>query len=255
MTPHSKFLAYLLQGQHHLPIPPQDLLNQDKALRRVFCAAYLLADTRPGHDVGVFISQTLPRLLRQLSRTTERQRVTYQGEIRGRVDWPATTKARHQTEYNPSLFVCRQPHRQENTLENQLLKYLLVRLDTLLDEISPVVLMAERWTTEGEGETDWLLKRVHEMAYHLKATLGHVRMQAIEMPLAITSQHLLKTQTSKTELYGTVARLYGRYQAVIIHHQWQEIRPIIRHTLLLPSPDDPQGDLCIRLAVSAFIGN
>lgn len=248
----AKFLAYLLQGVRGFSESPQRLFAQDEALRRNFCAVYFFADTREQQDVGVWVRQELPRLLRQLSRTTERERVVYQGEIHGKVDWPTTYKVRYQTEHNPGLFVCRPPQRRENTPENQLLKFLLVEMERDLKSLSPLILTAERWTANGPAEAGWLQQRLHLLTHDLKLALANVHLRSVEVPAMITPYHLLKAQTSKTELYSRVAHFYGRYQQLVTQAEWEAIYPIFSHTLLLPDPVSPLGDQCIRLAALGF---
>ncbi len=248
----AKFLAYLLQGVRGFPESPPQLFAQNDTWRRNFCAAYFFADTRESQDVGLWVGQVLPRLLRQLSRTTERERVVYQGEIHGKVDWPTTYKVRYQTEHNPGLFVCRPPHRRENTPENQLLKFLLVEMETVLKSLSPLLLTAERWTADGPAEGGWFQHRLHLLAHDLKLALANVHLRSVELPVVITPYHLLKAKTSKTELYGSVAHFYGRYQQMVVQSHWEVIYPVFSHTLLLPDPASPLGDMCIRLAALGF---
>lgn len=242
-----------MQGLDALPVLPQQWLDEDEALRRGFCAAYFLADTREGLDIGRFAGETLPMLLRQLHRDSRHERITYQGQVRGRVDWPATQKARYQRDVNPALYVCRQPQRCDDTLENQLLKYLLVALAQLVYTLPPHLLAAERWTADGAAEPEWLARRVQTIAHNLRPALAHVRLRQIEPPERITSRHLLKARTSKIELYSVVATLFTQYEQVIIRSRWTAIRPILRQTILLPSPGSEVGDRCIRLAATGFL--
>ena len=252
-TAHGRFLSHLLAGAP-LPDTPQAILDNPAhaSLRRSFCAAYFLADTRPNHDFYQFVTDTLPQLLRQLQRTTSRERVTYQGQIRGRVDWPATYKTRAQNDYNPALFTCRPPQRHNDTPENQLLKFLLVTAVSLLQETTPF-LAAERWSADGAAQPDWLTERWRETAFHLRAALAHVRLKYVTAPDHINTRHLLKARTSKTEWYADIADWYDQYEAVVINGRWSHLTPILGHTVLLPPPDQPDADLALRLAAAGFI--
>lgn len=250
LTPRDRLLQALLQE----PLTdPQAALHQVSEWRFAFTAAYFLADTRPQSDVVDFVQHTVPLLLRQLQRTTKHQRETYVGRVRGRIDWPATTKARYQTGYNPAIYVCRQPQRLEDTPENQLLKFVLTAVDRTTMMISPVMLTAERWTAERGAESNWLRERAAAISQLLRPLLGHIRLRQVTLPDAITSQHLLKARTSKTELYGRVADIYQQYHALIIQGDWASLRPLFTHTLLLPTETTPAAKMFIRLAAAGIL--
>lgn len=249
-TPRDRLLQALLQA----PLPdPQTALHQVVDWRFAFTAAYFLADTRPQGDVAAFVQHTVPLLLRQLQRTTEHQRETYVGRVRGRIDWPATTKARYQTGYNPAIYVCRQPQRLEDTPENQLLKFVLTAVDRATMMVSPAMLGAERWTAESGAEPNWLRGRIAAVSQLLRPLLGHIRLRQVTLPDAITPQHLLKARTSKTELYGRVADIYQQYHALIIQGDWAALRPLFAHTLLLPTESSPEAQSYIRLAAAGIL--
>lgn len=248
-----RFLALLMRGIPADGRSPQTQLDTDATLRHSFCAAYFLADTRAGRDVHTFVTRTLPLLLRQLQRTTQRERVPFQGQVRGRVDWPATYKARAQNDANPALFVCRPPHRQHDTPENQLLKFLLNAVAQQMEQIDPVMLTAVHWTSGGASAPDWLAKRINDMRYQLRVAQSHVRLRQVETPAKITPRHLLKARASKTELYGQAADLIVRYQQLIEQADWTAVRPILAQTILLPTPGDPHADTCLALAAHGFL--
>jgi hypothetical protein len=251
----AKFLAYLLQGPNALDgVPPQVFLDANESLRRGLCAAYFLSDTRRRLDVAVFLIETVPMLLRRLHRTVQHQRVEYTGQIRGRVDWQATYKARYRDDYNPTLYVCRRPERRDDTPENQLLKYMLLAIERLLADVPEALRRAECWSLKTMGEKDWLAARVKTLEHRLRVSLAHIRLREVEPPPAITPRHLLRARTSKTELYGLVALLYEQYREVVLRHRWERVRPIFRRTLLLPAPETPQGDLFLRLAAAGLLG-
>src|SRR5262245_51146942 len=80
----------------------------DAELRFALQSAYLLLDHNPGEDAESFITFTLERLSQCIRRVNEPLQVEYQGQVRGRVIWPATFKARYREDHDPSRYVCRQ---------------------------------------------------------------------------------------------------------------------------------------------------
>lgn len=249
LTPRDRLLQALATD----PLPDaQAALDADEALRRWLCTAYFLADTRNGYDTAVFTTTTIPQLLRQLNRSTVHRRETYQGRVRGRIDWPATVKARYQTGYNPAIYVCRQPHRLEDTPENQLVKFMLTAIDRAIQSLPPLLLTAEWWTAVAGPQPTWFKQRLSHLSYTLRPQLNHVRLRHVTTPTAITTQHILKAKTSKTELYAAVATLYSNYNALLRQQQWHTLHPILQNGLLLPSEDSPAATHCLRLTAAAL---
>ncbi|MCI0649373.1 MAG: hypothetical protein L0332_24175 [Chloroflexi bacterium] len=243
------FLTYLTQKELLLPQCPQQLLDSNNSLREALCAACFLANTGEGVDVRHFLDETVPLLLRQLNRTTEQQQVQYINRIRGKVDWPATYKARYHNEHNLALFVCHQPLRQNDTLENQLLKYMLSAIEQLLPCVPDILLSAARWSAG--LKPNWMRERLEAMLPRLRLLRNHIRLREVTLPPFITVNHLLRARTSKIGFYGLVAQLYEQYEGIVLHTQWEYIRPVFRQTLLLPT--DEEGDIYLRIAATSFL--
>ena len=85
------------------------------------------------------MSKTSTRLLHQLNRRSERMQETYHGQVHGQVLWEATYKARYSEEFNPSIYVCARMRHCYDTPENQLLKYLIERVEDCLKAVPPEI--------------------------------------------------------------------------------------------------------------------
>lgn len=95
-------LLLIESPRHQLPLQH---CHSNESHSRSPMASYEL-DTWPDHTGH--ITQLLERLLYQLDHVTERRRVEYQGQVRGRVVWPATYKARYAEHFDrPVLFAAR----------------------------------------------------------------------------------------------------------------------------------------------------
>jgi hypothetical protein len=249
----TRFLACLMLDPsdiHDL----QQRLTQDEDLRRGLCAAYFLADTRPEFDVAQFVTSEVPLLLRCLSRATQPQRIEQADRIRGRIDWPATYKARTQAEYNPGLYVYREIKRRYDTPENQLLKYLLVNIAHMIGDVPDCLMTAEQWSSQNNGAPYWLATRLQPLRDRIPLLLSHIRVREISLPTTITSRHLIRARTSKSEFYGAIAQLYVHYEQIVLRYRWNYLRQLFRHTLLLPIADDEQANTYLRLAAIGLIG-
>ena len=83
--------------------------------------------------------------------------------------------------------------------------------------------------------------------------LAHARLRSVDIPEQVTPQHMLRTQTAKTELYGLIAQFYLHYEQVVLQGNWRYLRPMVQRTLLLPAPDLKQTDWFIRLTAASFV--
>jgi hypothetical protein len=86
----------------------------------------------PEVRVEDFVLRHLPRLLVQLHKRTEAFMETNRDRVRGRINWPATLKARSGKEPSPTSFTCRQPQHEYDTQPNQVVRHLLELIGTNL---------------------------------------------------------------------------------------------------------------------------
>jgi hypothetical protein len=168
--------------------------------------------------VDSFLFHTAPVLLQQLSRTTQPQRVTLHGRIRGRVDWANTTKARYTGDLNPTIFVCQQSWRRFDQPENQLFKYLLHQAQLCLERVPPPLRCWRAWgaALRDAGRQPLELGEYFALVQHrLRTFSAHIYLREVTLPKSIGGQHLLAARTSKNELYVEVAALYDLFRAVV----------------------------------------
>lgn len=207
----------------------------------ITAACYLLYRPSDGRQPSVwgFVAQVLPRLLLQLSRTTEVERVELDAGVRGRIDWPGTVKARYAANGGQHVYVCRQRRREFDRPENQLVKFVLQQVEACLSRVPPDLLGWYAWIPGREGGLRLafpLVSELAELAQRVHVLRSSVYLRDVPAPLAIGSQHLLAARTSKNELYGQVADLYELSWAVVEANSWPAWADIIGQTALLP-PD------------------
>jgi hypothetical protein len=138
------------------PAPPKIWAGLEPYQWPATAAAYFLLDAVPGgggeDDITVerFVSEVLSRLLHELHQCTEQRQVTYEAQVRGRVSWSSTFKARVSDDFNPGRYVCREVHHLHDTLENQLVKYVVVKITQSLRMV-PAALRSGRCYTPYHG--------------------------------------------------------------------------------------------------------
>lgn len=217
-------------------------------------AAYFLLhrDPRGESDVVSFLTITLERLLRGLASQTQREQREQQGRVRGRVVWAATWKARLADAYDPTRLVCAEVRRHFDTPENQLVKFLVETLWSLVAAIPPVIRQGVCCRPGPAGDGSLILvptgQRIDEIEARLPRPRLHPQLRQIAMPDVITPEHLRRAQTSKMEEYGEVARLYRRYHRCVILRDWPELARLGHSLLPLPAYPDREGEHWLRAA-------
>ena len=197
--------------------------------------------TPDGLTLDHFLEQIVARLLQGLSRRTRREEVTYSGRVRGTINWPATFKARHGRDYDPTRFVCRELRYEYDTMENQLLRFFVQRLVESIHLVPDSIRRGE-WFAIGRNESISIADRMNRLESRLTEQLRHVHFREVTLPTHITPEHLLRAGTSRTEEYGAVATLYRQYVAIVRNGEWSSTRRLLRTGLVLPAGTEPLWD-------------
>jgi type VI protein secretion system component VasA len=206
---------------------------------------------KPPPNVEQFVTETLRNLLLHLSRATERHQIEYRGQVRGRILWSNTLKARCSDDYDPTRYVCQQLHTQYDTPENQLLKYVVKLLLDCLEELPPSLragtCLPARDPAEGPVR---IARRLEPMEAMLEQVQRNVLWRAISTPSFLSELHLLRAETSRFEEYAEVVALYRRHQQVVLRGRWEQIAEVGRRVLLLPACTGPGEERWIRLGAA-----
>lgn len=223
------------------------------ALQRAARATYFLLDVEPNRDTETFVTLTLDRLLRQLNRRTEQQQIELQGRLRGRVIWPATLKARHTQGYDPARYVCREVRREYDTPENQLLRYMVERINECLAAVPEVLRTGRSYipaaldTGSQARSSDTRLARIERVLNMLRF---NARLRDVTLLPRVEEFHILRAETARCEEYASVAQIYRRYASIVLVPSWRGLAAAGQRVLLLPTRVDPAGEPWIRLGAS-----
>lgn len=217
----------------------------------ITCATYFILDlVSASHPIAVrdqglstltgvdpFIQLTLARLLLQLSHSTEQHPVQYHAQVRGRILWDATYKARFSEEFNPTVYICSQVRQRYDNPENQLLKYLLESIEAGLKNIPLAIRRGKCYLPQGESrlpeETTRRLEALETTIHRLKR---NARLREITTPSEINERHLLRAGTCRTEEYSVAAELYFQYKRTVLRPSWHSLAATARR--ILPLPDE-----------------
>ena len=239
-------LVQLLVG----PPPPADevgRLAEDAVVR----AAYFLLAVGPHADVEAFITGDVPGLLRQLSRDTERRWSECNGQPRGRIHWPQTAKSRLSRGDDPCCFVCPEARHEYDNPENQLLVYLLDRIESALRSLPTAVATGTCLAVEpGERRLAPTSARVEGMARALQNHRRDGRLRCVSLPGRITEIHLYRAGTQKIRGYCALVPLYEHYRRTVVFASWERVAEIGARSLVLPGAPGAEAEPWLRLATA-----
>jgi hypothetical protein len=233
--------------------PPSPQLRNEVergAINGLASAYFLLAMDRTG-GVERFVTYHLGRIVQQLSRYTEQKEVAYSGQVRGRVLWSSTFKTRTTGDVNPYRFICREVERRYDTLENQLVKYVIEALAKTLHDIPEIVRRGACYFPAGGLVAPTLtatrLRRMETALNHLRY---HVRLREIPLPTKISSEHLTAAANNRMEEYSELVHVYQQYHALCLQPQWDSFVQVGRASLPLPGTGDGEGEKWVQVAAA-----
>ncbi len=241
-----RLLGLLMTTQ---PRAPDQILDRTTGLAAR--ATYFLLNTDERGDVETLLTRTLDRLLQQLSHDTQQWPVVQRERVRGRIMWHATFKERYSQDYDPTRFVCREVHHQYDTLENQLLKYMLNQIKQCLENVPSVLRVGACYFPDQSGRFPVSLRPWFEnLETILVRTRRHVRLREITLPAKISEVHVLHAKVSRQEEYASVARLYENYQSIVLSSDWTGVAAVSKRVLPLPDRADVNSDPWIQLGAA-----
>lgn len=178
---------------------------------------------------------SLPKLMRNLSHSTQKEIVECRGVIRGRIDWNLTYKQRYSQGFNdPSLFMCKPASKMYDLPENQLLKFILEKIIILTDDIS-VNLSEETFPPETiEKWRDILFKNYFE----IKKSSKNVYFQYISTPKYIKPKTVQRAIKHRNRLYESVANCYELYDKLFIKDDFETLINLVQEQILEPLNND-----------------
>lgn len=203
--------------------------------------------------------EIVPRILRRLSHSTQKERVENRGYVRGRIDWNLTIKERCAQGYNQTIFVCRPPSRIYNLPENQLLKLVLTQIKRLIEETAnlPKVeeknIRLEKLRTE-DGKEKWT-DRIVWLKYHVNNALKNAHLREVDLPKQVNQQMIRRAQTARNKDYEFVGDSYSLHRHIIQKMDEGILRELIEMRILEPLEKDTLYELFVLFEVMDSLGN
>lgn len=179
-------------------------------------------------DSVVEFIEKLPDRIRGIKTATQRERVHRRGEVRGSIDWNATTKARHTESIGDrSLFACESPYVEYDIPENLVLKRLLwVVYRTANQELAE---FDHGWRRDKWSDEDI---RQFGRTYSRNTHLNRIRDGE---SISLTRRDLTAARTAREPLYTRAYDLYDLYDQLQANDFSNEaVQQMLRDTLVVP---------------------
>jgi hypothetical protein len=220
-----ELITYLRNGTinersvtRQLDITGLDIENLDRLKRIHFC----LTD-----DVVEFID-VLQGRLRRIRTANQREREVTRGEIRGSIDWSATTRLRYADESGDrTRFACKTPYTEYDIDENLVLKKLLWMIhSTVSEDITSINYdwRKDSWSDEEITTFD----QVYARNVHLNRIQDGVDIR-------VTRRMLNTARRSRQTLYSNAFVLYDRYRRLLAgEYNDPDISKLLADTLVAP---------------------
>lgn len=234
-------------------IPQLPQIEDDVQQGRIagLSAAYFLLALDQQGGIEQFVTYQLGRIVQQLSRTTEQKRVEYTGQVRGRILWSETVKARTSGDFNAQRYVCREVLRRYDTPENQLVKFMIERIYEALHAVPALIRSGVCYFPAGGMVAPTLAApRLRRMETALNSLRYHVRLREIPDPAKIDLEHLHAAANTRLEEYNEVVKAYRQYQALMLQPTWSALVGVGKTALLLPGTLTGESERWMEVAAA-----
>ncbi len=177
--------------------------------------------------------ETVQRILKRISHSTQQEIISSTTGIRGRIDWNLTLKKRFVEGNNPALFVFRQTEKVYDLPENQLLKFLVVKIKQICDQLGDI----DSKKFEEEEYRNWT-EIISDLKFQINQINKHIYLRNITLPKRTTSKMLVKCSRSRNILYKKILESFYLYNNLIINQDISTIKEFVEKRVLEPNDYD-----------------
>ena len=232
---------FLKQGNLHSfarKIDPN--LNIDDVIK-LLRIHFVLTTTDENNKTGVIdFVERLQERLRRIKTTVRKETETFEGEVKGRINWQDTIRRRYsQNPNNSALFVCDKREKNYDIAENLVLKSLLQIIHVIIyNELKTAFDYKYRWLKEWVGTRE--LKKLLNQLF-----LRNVYLKRIDLAQDMVTQRMInRALKSRTALYREAAELLTRYNKLMAFElDSSEAKDLLRNTFIEPDRADTLFEL------------
>ncbi|WP_337972071.1 hypothetical protein [Methanobacterium petrolearium] len=194
----------------------------------------------------------LPKLIRNLSHSTQKEVIECRGVVRGRIDWNLTIKERYSQGFNdPSLFICQPATKMYDLPENQLLKFILWKIRSLTETIE---LSIPEELIEQDQWRRWV-DIIGSRYYKVKNVSKNIYFQQISLPRLIKPKTLQKAYRHRNQSYDQVAECYELYEKLFITNDQEVLRQLVESQIFEPLNNDMLFEIYVLIKILNLLDN
>jgi hypothetical protein len=208
---------------------------------------FLLSD-----QVKAFVD-VLPRIIRRLSHSSQKQTIVNKCFVRGRIDWSLTIKERCYRGYDPTIFVCKPNSRIFNLKENQLLKFVLTQIKRMIEETSYLSDIEEKDYRPEEIRV-WK-NRLSSLAFQINKALKHVHLRDVDLPKQINQRIIRRAEKLRNRDYKFVVDCYSVHNRLFEKSDINCLKELIEKRILEPLERDTLYEIFVLFEIMNSFGS
>lgn len=242
----SLYRYFFNEAVPNLHVPLKELGLYDTDINFLKTVHFLLSP-----EIKALVNE-LPKLMRNLSHSTQKEVIECRGVIRGRIDWNLTLKERYSRGFNdPSLFICRPGTKMYDLPENQLLKFILWKIRSLTETIElsipDEIIEQDQW----RRWVDIIISRY----LMVKKVSKNIYFQQISLPRLIKPKTLQKAHRHRNQSYDQVAECYELYEKLFISNDQEVLRELIENQIFEPLNNDRLFEIYVLIKILNLLDN
>ncbi|MFA0832629.1 MAG: hypothetical protein ACC609_01315 [Methanobacterium formicicum] len=236
----SLYRYFFNEAVPNLYVPLTELGLSDSDLNFLKTVHFLLSP-----EVEALVNE-LPKLIRNLSHSTQKEVIECRGIVRGRIDWNLTLKERYSQGFNdPNLFICQPATKMYDLPENQLLKFVLWKIRSLTETIE---LSIPDELIEQDQWSRWV-DIIIEKYLKVKKVSKNIYFQQISLPRLIKPKALQKAYRHRNQSYDQVAECYELYEKLFISNDQVVLRKLIESQIFEPLNNDKLFEIYVLIKI------
>ncbi|MFX0196312.1 MAG: hypothetical protein ACFFCW_09345 [Candidatus Hodarchaeota archaeon] len=206
-------------------------LNIDNIMKLLRIHFVLTTNGDNGKAGVIDFIEKLPQRLRRIKTAVKKETETFEGEVKGKINWQGTLKQRYnQNPGNKALFVCDKREKNYEIAENLVLKRLLQIVHGIVyNELNPAFENKYIWLKGWIGEKE--LKNVLNQLF-----LRNVYLRRIELAKhTVTDRMISRATKSRNALYKDAGELLIRYNKLMSYElDPAEAKELLHNTFIAP---------------------
>lgn len=242
----SLYRYFFNEAVPNLYVPLKELGLSDLDLNFLKTVHFLLSP-----EVEALVNE-LPKLIRNLSHSTQKEVIECRGVVRGRIDWNLTLKKRYSQGFNdPSLFICQPATKMYDLPENQLLKFILWKIRSLTETIGHII------PDELIEQDEWRrwVDIIGSRYFKVKNVSKNIYFQQISLPRLINPKTLQKAYRHRNQSYDQVAECYELYAKLFISNDQDVLRKLIESQIFEPLNNDRLFEVYVLIKILNILEN